>query len=175
MIREILSRAFGAFLLTLGLSMIGLGLWRAISDGRWSYLGACVFGVFIAMYGIGRLFPGQPPPIPIETGEPLMEAAMERARREFDRFARGLAEGKREALVKYAIKTGYGENEHVWGIAHAIDDGAVVTSLMSEPVGDADVKVERQRLPIDEVEDWILLDPDGRRFHADRDGRDLPT
>lgn len=162
MIREILSRAFGALLLTAGLCMLVMGLWIAIRDGRWSYLGASVFGIFVAMYGFGRLFPGQPPPIPIETGEPLMEAAMERARREFHRFERGLAEGKQEALVKYAMKTGYGDNEHVWAIAHSIDEGSVITSLMSEPVGDADMKVERKRIPVPDVEDWLLINEDQR-------------
>ncbi len=162
MIREILSRSFGAVLLIFGLAVLGYGLWAAVSDGRWSYLGACVFGGFVAMVGLGRLFPGQPPPLPIETGEPLMEAAMERARREFTRFERGLAEGKREALVKYAMKTGYCDNEHVWAIAHAIDDGSIITSLASEPVGNVDVKVERKRIPLSEIEDWLLIGEDGR-------------
>ena len=162
MTREYLSRAFGAIVLLFGLAMIAGGLWAAISESRWKYLGACLFGFFLASFGISKLFPGQPPPIPIESNEPLMSAAIEQARREFKRFERGLAEGKREAMVKYAMKTGYGDQEHVWAIAHAIDSGAVITSLATEPVGDIDVKIERTRIPVSEIEDWVLVDTDDR-------------
>lgn len=163
MMREMLGRAFGAFLVLAGLALVVLGIWFAWQDRRWSYLGGSVLGAVFFLHGLSRLFPGQPPPLPIETGDPIMAAAMDRARREFRRFASGLAEGKREALVKYAMKTGYGENEHVWAIAHAIDGDEVVTSLASEPVGtDADVGPERKRIRVAEIEDWLLLDADGR-------------
>lgn len=163
MMREILGRAFGASLVLFGLTLVILGIWAAWEDGRWSYLGGSALGAFFLLHGLGRLFPGQPPPLPIETGDPVMAAAMDRARREFRRFAAGLAEGKREALVKYAMKTGYGDNEHVWAIAHAIDSDEVVTSLASEPVGaDADVGPERKRIRVADVEDWLLIDAGGR-------------
>ncbi len=162
MMREFLSRAFGGLLLLVGLGLIVAGLWMAINDGRWRPLGASVFGVFVGLYGLGRLFPGQPPPLPIETGDPLMEAAFDRARREFARFERGLAEGRREALIKYAMKTGYADHEHVWALAHSIDRGEVVTSLVSETVGESPLPNERHRVPKAEVEDWILIDDRGR-------------
>ena len=58
--REILSRAFGLGLVLAGLALIGFGLWAAIGESRWSYLGACALGVFVGLVGLGRLFPGQP-------------------------------------------------------------------------------------------------------------------
>jgi uncharacterized protein YegJ (DUF2314 family) len=91
-----------------------------------------------------------------------MAAAMEQARREFRRFKAGLAEGRKEALVKYAMQTGYGDNEHVWAIAHSFDKGSVVTSLASEPVGDVDVKAERNRIAESDIEDWLLIDNENR-------------
>ena len=163
MIREIISRLFGAVLLLAGLAMLGWGLRAAFGHGEWSALGLAVFAVFVGLYGLGRLFPGQPPPLPIETGDPLMAAAIERARREMHRFKAGLAEGRREALVKYAMQTGFGDNEHVWAVAHTVDSDAVIVTLMSEPVGDsAEVKNERIRVPLAEVEDWLLIDDGGR-------------
>ncbi len=165
MMREFMSRAFGGLLLVVGLGLIVAGLWMAINDGRWKHLGASVFGIFVGLYGLARLFPGQPPPVPIEPGEPLMEAAFDRARREFARFEKGIAEGRKEALVKYAMKTGYGDNEHVWAVAHTIDRGEVVTSLVTQPVGDVGAPPannERRRIPKREIEDWVLIDESGR-------------
>ena len=162
MMREILSRAVGGLLVLTGLGLIVAGLWLAINEGSWKPLGACVFGAFVGFYGLARLFPGQPPPLPIETGDPLMEAAFDRARREFARFESGLSEGRREALIKYAMKTGYGDNEHVWALAHSIDRGEVVTSLVTETVGESPLGNERHRVPKAEVEDWVLIDDSGR-------------
>lgn len=162
MMREVLSRAFGGLLIVFGLALIVGGLWLAIEDSRWKPIGASVFGLFVVSFGLGRLFPGQPPPLPIETDDPLMAAAFERARREFPRFEKGVAEGRREALVKYAMKTGYGENEHVWAVAHSIDGNDVVTSLVTETVGEAPVGNERRRVSRNEVEDWVLVNESGR-------------
>lgn len=163
MIREILGRLLGVVILVAGLAMLGWGLYAAFSLGHWSRIIASVFGVFVALHGLGRAFPGQPPPLPIETDEPLMTAAMEQAQRELHRFKAGLAEGRRQALVKYAMKTGFGENEHVWAMAHAFDGGDVVTSLMSEPVGgDGDATSERSKTAEADIEDWLLVDDSGR-------------
>ncbi len=162
MMREGLSRAFDAALVLFGLGLVVGGLWLAIDDGSWKPLGASMFGIFVVFYGLGRTFPGQPPPLPIETGDPLMKAAVDRAQREFARFEKGVAEGRREALVKYAMKTGYGDNEHVWACAHSIDRGEVVASLVSETVGEAPAGNERQRVPQTDIEDWVLIDESGR-------------
>lgn len=161
MIREIFSRLFGLIMLLFGLALLVGGIWAAITDRKWSYLGGSALGVFIGLHGIGRLFPGQPPPLAIETGDPIMTVAMEQAQREFTRFKAGLQEGKKEALVKYALETGYGEKEHVWAVAHSIDDGAVICTLASEPVGDVEVKTERTRVAKSDVEDWLLVDDQG--------------
>lgn len=163
MIRETIARLFGALILLAGLGAIAWGLRVAFGQGQWSALAVSLLGVFAALYGLSRCFPGQPPPLPIETDDPLMAAAIERARQHIDRFIAGLAEGRREALVKYPMKTGFGDNEHVWAVAHSIDGDAVVVTLMSEPVGDeAEIKNERTHVPLAEVEDWLLVDDSGR-------------
>jgi len=162
-IREILGRLWGVVALLVGLGFVWWALYASFRLGEWGKLFALVPGAGFVSYGLGRMFPGQPPPIPIETGEPLMEEAIQLARREWRRFERGLAEGKREALVKFPLKTGFCDNEHVWAVAHSIDNGEVVTSIASEIVGDeVDVKTERQRIPASEIEDWLLLDDSGR-------------
>ena len=163
MIREVLSRAWGVVVLLVGLALVFWGLYASFRLGEWSKLLALLPGGGLVLFGLGKLFPGEPPPIPIETGDPIMEQAMQQARREWHRFERGLAEGKREALVKFPLKTGFGDNEHVWAVAHSIDNGEVVASIASEIVGDeAEVKNERQRVPVSEIEDWLLVDDGGR-------------
>ncbi len=159
MIREILSRTLGAVMIGLGLFLFYDVLSSMFSEWRWGYLLSLLAGVALGLFGLARLFPGQPP-LAIGNDEPLMDAAMERAQRELGRFKQGVAEGRKEALIKYAIKTGYGENEHVWAIAHAFDGDDVVTSLASQPVGQYDDKVERKRIPEKDIEDWILINDD---------------
>ena len=163
MIREVLSRVWGAVVLLVGLALVFWALYASFRLGEWSKLLALVPGGGLVLFGLGKIFPGEPPPIPIETGDPIMEQAMQQAQREWRRFERGLAEGKREALVKFPLKTGFGDNEHVWAVAHSIDNGEVVASIASEIVGDeADVKNERQRVPVSQIEDWLLVDDSGR-------------
>ena len=163
MIREILGRLWGFVALGVGLGLAFFSLKFAFGDGEWSMLFALIPAALFSLYGLGRVFPGQPPPIPIETDDPLMKEAFDRAKREWHRFERGLAEGKREAFIKYPMKTGFGDNEHVWAIAHAIDNGHVVSTLASQPVGDdVELKNERQRIRIEDVEDWMLMEDSGR-------------
>ena len=163
MIREIFSRLWGVVALGLGLVMGFWALKASFGMGEWSTLFALIPAAGFSFYGLGKIFPGQPPPMPIETDDPLMKEAFDRARREWHRFERGLAEGRREALIKYPMKTGYGDNEHVWAVAHAIDNGHVVATLASQPVGDeVELKNERQRIRIEEIEDWLLIEDKGR-------------
>lgn len=163
MFREILGRLWGLVALAIGLAIGVWALRASFGQGEWIALSALIPAAGFALYGVGKLFPGQPPPLPIETDDPLMKEAFDRAKREWRRFERGLAEGKREALIKYPMKTGYGDNEHVWAVAHSIDDGHVVATLASQPVGeDVELKNERQRIRIEDVEDWLLIEDGGR-------------
>lgn len=160
MTRELLTRGFGLALLAFAGWLLYRTAGSMFSDWEWRYALWIVASLVLALIGFGRLFPGQPPPLAIETGDPIMAAAMARAQRELDRFRKGVAEGRKNALVKYAMKTGYGENEHVWAIAHAFDGDEVVTSLASEPVGVAEQTPGRRRIAAGDIEDWLLIDDD---------------
>ena len=160
--RENLSRGFGAIVLCGGVIVIGLTVWAIYTTDRWSYL-LIGFGALVAaIYGLGRLFPGAPPPMLVDPDEPLMATAYDSARRDYRRFKRGLAEGRREAFVKYKLNLEPEEPEFVWALAHSIDKGSVIASLISEPVAGVDVPPERTRIPESEVLDWMLVDQDGR-------------
>lgn len=160
--RENLSRAFGAFVLVASVVVVGLTIWAIYTTDRWSYLMIGFGGLVAALFGLGRLFPSVPPAMLVAPDEPLMSAAYDNARRDYRRFKRGLEEGRREAFVKYKLNIEPEEHEFVWALAHSIDKGSVIASLVSEPVADVDVPPERTRIPESEVLDWMLVDQEGR-------------
>jgi hypothetical protein len=84
---------------------------------------------------------------------------------EFERFKKGLAEGRKHAFVKYASAMKGGGTEHVWGVAHAIQGDHVIVSLASEPVqeiAEHESRDLRVNVPIAKVEDWMLAGQDGK-------------
>ncbi len=114
-----------------------------------------------------KLWKSYPPmyAVPVEPGDPDMQRAIDRARREIGRFERGIRDAKKEAYVKYPVSVEDGGVEHVWGLAHSIEKGGVVVTLVNEPVGelvDAGQSSPRGRIPLTEIEDWMLVDTDGK-------------
>jgi len=103
--------------------------------------------------------------VPIEPGDPTMQECIDRSMREFARFKQGLAEGRKQAFVKYVLDMSGGGREHVWGLAHALDGEHVVVSLESQPVqeiADDGADDPRSRIAISAIEDWMLIDKDGK-------------
>jgi uncharacterized protein YegJ (DUF2314 family) len=101
--------------------------------------------------------------MPIGRSEPEMREAIARAQADLPRFLAGLAAGTKEAFVKYPMSTRGGTTEHVWGVAHYQEGQDVVVSLASEPVMPfQDGYDARERVPLHEIEDWILTDRAGR-------------
>ncbi len=93
-----------------------------------------------------------------------MLECIERSRREFARFKAGLAEGRKNAFVKYPVTTKQG-TEHVWGVAHALDGDRAIVSLANTPVGeltDAELRDLRSSVPLSDIEDWLLVRKDGK-------------
>ena len=110
----------------------------------------------------------QLPPIyalPVDPDDPEMIACIRRSRSHIRRFKKGLADGAKQALVKYPIRTKNDGTEHVWGVAHSIDGQEVVVSLVNEPVDpirDGEMEEPRSKVPLREIEDWMLIDKEGR-------------
>jgi uncharacterized protein YegJ (DUF2314 family) len=160
--REVLSRSFGGVLLAAGLLLAAAGIWAAVIENNWRFALAGLFGLGIITTGWQRLFPGEPPPLAVAPDDPLMRSATEQARRDLRRFVQGSKEGAREPFAKYPLKTDDGATDHVWGNVHAISGSTLTVSLVSEPVGAVHMDSTRQALRLGEIEDWMLVDVDGR-------------
>jgi uncharacterized protein YegJ (DUF2314 family) len=129
--------------------------------------GVAIFLMYIGFPALMlRLWKTYPPleAVPIEPNDPTMAEHVQRAKREFDRFKKGIQEGRKNAFVKYPVSTRDG-TEHVWGIAHALNGDEVIVSLASTPVGnlaDAESRDSRNSVPVAEIEDWLLVDNAGK-------------
>ena len=160
--REKISRGVGLVLVVGGVVWVGLTIWASVTTDDWDYLTSGIIGLVCSGFGWKRLFPGEPPPMDVDHADPLMDAAIGQARCDIRRFLDGLAAGALDSLVKYPIETNSGEVEHVWGAAHTLKGQDLIVSLLSDPVGDVVIESARQQVPLSAVEDWMLIDVDGR-------------
>jgi uncharacterized protein YegJ (DUF2314 family) len=140
---------------------LGLAVWAFYTTDDWEYLGMVVPVLFFLGSGRRLVFPGEPPPLAVDPGDPLMRQAIADARREVGGFVNGMRDGKKEPFVKFALRTIDGGAEHVWAVAHSIEHKLVVVSVVSEPVGPIEVDSARQKVRLDEIEDWMLVDTGG--------------
>lgn len=161
--REILSRSFGALVVLAGIAIIGYAAWSTFGSGRWSDLLPAILGIVFVTIGWPRLFPDTFAPLPVSHDDPLMRAGIDQARRELRRFTDGLREGRKQAFVKFPMKTRNGDVEHIWGIVHSLDRQTALVSLANEPV-DAPAEGRqdpRIRVEMSDLEDWMLVASDG--------------
>lgn len=102
--------------------------------------------------------------LPVEPSDALMCEQIERAKAEIGRLLDGLDKGVLEAFVKFPLPVD-GTIEHVWGMAHSHDGGAVVVSLASTPVaGLSDDMLGRRSVPLADIEDWMLRAANGKTY-----------
>jgi len=102
--------------------------------------------------------------LPVDRDDPVMLEQVARAKRELGRFLEGLNQNRMEAFIKFPLAV-HGDTEHVWGVAHSFSDGVFVTSLASNPVGGlSDEMLNRIRVPVDDLEDWMLQDAAGKTY-----------
>ena len=162
MIRETLSRTFGAVVFVCGIAILVAAAYAAYDTGRWGYLGAGVLALVFIGVGWSRLFPDTFAPIPVDPDDPLMKTATEHARRELPRFRRGVRENQKQAFVKFPLRTRSQEIEHIWGIVHSIDGEVATVSLANDPVDTPENTHPRSTVRMNEIEDWMLVASDGK-------------
>src|SRR5262245_11954797 len=114
-------------LLTIGIGSIVLFvpaymvLHPLLGEGQaaWIAMGLMYLGFPVLLLKLWKTYPPMTA-VPIEPDDPILAECTKRAMAEFERFKKGLAEGRKNAFVKYAIAMKSGGKEHVWGVAHAI-------------------------------------------------------
>jgi uncharacterized protein YegJ (DUF2314 family) len=60
------------------------------------------------------------------------------------------------------MKTPQGLTEHIWGYVHFFKEGHLNVSLANEPIDEKAEKEGRRNVSIEDVEDWQLMQPDGK-------------
>jgi uncharacterized protein YegJ (DUF2314 family) len=128
---------------------------------------AFVLAIIVYPYLLSKLWKYYPPidVVAIDPDDAFNKECIARARKELHRLQNGLSEGKKEAFVKYTIRASDDSADHVWGLAHSIVDGSVIVTLANEPVYDLDESKHpylREKIPLTEVQDWMLMDKDGK-------------
>jgi hypothetical protein len=136
-LREVLSRSVGVVLMLIAAAAaVGLVLFigSAAGDFEWKHNGGFIACVSLAALGWSLLFPSYYAPILVDHDDPVMKASMEQARRELVRLRRGIDEGRKQAFIKFPLKSAEGETEHIWGMVHLLTGEMAQVSLANEPV-----------------------------------------
>jgi hypothetical protein len=98
----------------------------------------------------------------IDPRSPEWQGAVARARETLPLLRELFPAHREETLVKVAVPTASGTREHVWAQLKELGrdtlTASVVTPLLDPPAGAGESVV----LPLEELEDWHVLLPDGR-------------
>lgn len=90
-----------------------------------------------------------------------MQKCIAKAQSTLPRFVEGLKQGQQEAFVKCPVNTKNNNVEHVWGLAHAINEDVILVSDINETVELLKEQNPRHKVPIDNIEDWMLTNTEG--------------
>jgi hypothetical protein len=89
----------------------------------------------------------------IAPGDPEMARCIQRSMSEISRLQEGLADGIKQAFVRFRVEPEDGEANYVWAYAYGID-GDFVSVLLDD---------EQLDVPLEVLDDWMLIDELGRR------------
>ncbi len=91
-----------------------------------------------------------------------LEASVQQAREKIGDFIVHVEKGIDGALIKFPLRTKQGLTEHIWAYVHFFRDGRFNVSLANQPMDEQESAEGRRDVMMDEVEDWQILQPDGR-------------
>ena len=158
---ELQSRIFGGLIFAAGWALIGAGLYGVWWLNTISAVGYLLLGICVTYNGWERMMPTRYAPIFVDASEPDMLKAVALARAEIERFRDGVKYTQKEAKARFSLETGDGHNEHVWAIVHRINGNTLQVSIPTEPGKPATATDPRAEMPLDELEDWMLVDREG--------------
>lgn len=138
-----------------------------MNDPRWIWIG---LGVIAAIWIWLRWRSPRPEFAPLQTApdDPLMLAALDKARASLPEFLH-LLEGEREsALVKVRFLSSSEQVEHLWAEVLRVVEGEdgrrpiLEMRLVTPPVTHAGTVERLLQQPLDQIEDWQVRDAQGR-------------
>jgi hypothetical protein len=122
----------------------------------------------------------------LPTDDPLVQESISRARAQLDAVRLQLGRNDREIHLKFGLTTPEGSLEHIWCVAHHLDEADNVTlSLANEPVAKLELEGSRFVRPLAGLEDFHIALEEGKALggyslvamaqHAARTGKRLPA
>ena len=161
--RRLLKQLLGLVAILVGVALLGAALgqkWlRPEEPFAWGpLLGGLLWGSVSIYYGRRWLFDLiSLDVLPVEPGDPEVEAAKARAQASLERLWESLAENRYECFVKIPMQVEAGGVEHIWAVLHAREGDGVVVSLANDPVDTPKDPSQRRVVPIRDLEDWQVM------------------
>jgi len=93
---------------------------------------------------------------------PELERSIEKAKESVPTFLTEVEKGIDGAFIKYPLNTPQGLIEHIWAYVHFYKDGFFNVSLANTPEDEEADTEGRRNVPLDEIEDWQIMQQDGR-------------
>lgn len=95
--------------------------------------------------------------MPVDTGDPLVAEAQQRAQASIETLWRHLAESRHDCFVKFPLRAESGHVEHIWGVVHRREGDGVVVSLVNQPVEIPAEGRDRRVVALRDIEDWQVM------------------
>lgn len=166
----ILRRALGLVAFLAGITIIGWFIYNQFwptkefksSSHSWFQLIVPVLFVIFGWHWLRYEGKGIEEVIPPDLKCPELDASIVKAQETLPAFMAETEKGIDNAFVKFPMQTPQGLLEHIWGYVHFYKDGVFNVSLANEPIDEKAEKGGRRNIPTAEVEDWQIMQPDGK-------------
>ena len=93
---------------------------------------------------------------------PELEQSIVAARETMPYFLEQVNKNIDGAFIKFPLKTPSGLLEHIWAYVHSFREDRFNVSLANVPIDQQQSADGRRDVPISDVEDWQIMQPDGR-------------
>jgi uncharacterized protein YegJ (DUF2314 family) len=155
----IAKRVLGVLAIAAAVALVAHTL--AGGQGRIGFVGAAVLAVvgIVWLRDPGKGIDEITPP---DLTCPELEASVAKARATLPQFLPHVEKGVDGAFVKFPLETAGGRTEHIWGYVHFYKDGRFNVSLANRPRDPREPAEGRRDVLIGQVEDWQIMQPDGR-------------
>ncbi len=169
MIGIIARRILGVVAIFFGVAIIAWFLYNQVfptPEFRRNYFGLFQLAVPIAFLIVGwRWLRYQGAGIEETPGDfkcPELVESVAQAKAALPHFIQQVEKNIDGAFIKFPMPTVQGATEHIWAYVHSYRDRKFNVSLANTPIDPKQTSDGRRDVPIDEVEDWQIMKPDGR-------------
>lgn len=163
-----LKTGFGVLAVLAGLGIAGAlvnhfgpGYGASWDASGWVGVGLSALLLFLGVRWIRHGGPGiehVPPDFQCEE----LKASVGKARAALPWFLEQVDKNVEGAYIKFPLRTVGGTTEHIWAYVHTFKNGAFNVALANRPFDPGQESAGRFDVPLEEVEDWQVMYPDGR-------------